>query len=91
MKIGLLFQNKSYQIERKVHMRKQVLWKDKAVSWCAANVMRHQNPYTYIPYAFNKQILKSINFQWVKYYWKENERSRNNYKNFKAKTKASLH
>ena len=37
-------------IEREAHIRIQVLWKDKTVSWCAADAMRHQNPYLYSIY-----------------------------------------
>ena len=76
-------------IERKVHMRIQVLWKDKTVSWRAADAMRHQNPYIFIPYVLNKQLLKDIDFKCIRYYWKDNEKSRNIYKIFKTKTKAS--
>ena len=76
-------------IEREAHIRIQVLWKDKTVSWCAADAMRHQNPYIFIPYILNRKLLKDIDFKWIKEYYQDNEKSRNIYKALKSRTKAN--
>lgn len=34
----------------KRYLRTKVLWKDGTISWCAADALRLQNPYVYIPY-----------------------------------------
>ena len=76
-------------IERKIHMRLQILWKDKTVSWCVADAMRHQNPFIFISYVIKNKLTKDNDFKWVEDYYKNNETSRNIYKIFKTKSAAS--
>ena len=33
------------KVKRKIHLRVQVMWKDCTISWCAADALRHQNPF----------------------------------------------
>ena len=45
------------KIERKEYLRIQILWKDNTSSWCAADALRHQNPFIFIPYVIKNKYL----------------------------------
>ena len=79
------------KVERKVHLRVQVMWKDSTISWCAADALRHQNPFIFIPYVIKNNLSKHNDFLWVKDYWEDDGISRKIYKSFKATTKMSSH
>ena len=54
------------------HLRTKVLWKDGTISWCAADALRLQNPYVYIPYIYQRpSLVNHEDFKWVKDYIKQ--------------------
>lgn len=77
------------KVERRAHMIVQVIWKDKTISWCAADAMRLQKPFLFIPYVIKNKLLKNANFCWVKDYRKHNETAKNIYKSFKTTSNPS--
>ena len=69
--------------------RVQVIWKDKSISWCAADALRLQNPFLFIPYVVKNKLSKHKDFFWVNDYWKNDETLKKIYRIFKATTKLS--
>ena len=58
----------------KRHLRTKVLWKDGTISWCAADALRLQNPYVYIPYIYERpKLIKHNDFKWVRDYIQQQE------------------
>lgn len=58
----------------KRHLRTKLLWKDGTLSWCAADVLRLQNQFVYIPYVCQcPKILHHNDFRWVKLYINQQE------------------
>ena len=50
------------EVEREEHLRIQVIWKDKSISWYAADVLRLQNPFLFIPYVIKNKLSKHNHF-----------------------------
>ena len=78
-----------FEVEREEHLRVQVIWKDKSISWCAADALRLQNPFLFIPYVIKNKLSKHKDFFWVNDYWKNDETLKKTYRIFKATTKLS--
>lgn len=63
----------SIMIKSEKHMRIKVLWKAGTVLWCAADSLRIQNPFIFIPYNHKRNLYEHRNCKWVKSYTNQEE------------------
>ena len=74
----------------KRHLRTKVLWKDGTISWCAADALRLQNPFVYIPYVYKRpKLLKHQDFKWVKSYINQQDGIKKLFKANRVQNKSS--
>ena len=43
------------------------------ISWCAADMLRKQNPFIFVPYIINQKLVNHNHFKWAKAYLHQNK------------------
>ena len=59
------------RIDLKSHIHIQVAWKNDKVTWFAANSMKEQNPFVFLPYVLKRNLSTHSHFKWVLAYDKD--------------------
>ena len=53
------------------HLQVQVEWKNGEISWVAADAMREQNPFVFLPYVMKRKLSDHPHFKWIMKYAKD--------------------
>ena len=77
------------KVVKEPHLRVQVEWKNREISWVAADAMKEQNPFVFLPYVMKRKLSDHPHSKWIMKYGKNKENVTNLFKVYATRMKKS--
>ena len=75
------------KVIKEPHLWVQVKWKNGEISWVAADAMKEQNPFVFLPYVMKRKLSNHPHFKQIMKYAKDKENVINFFKVYATRMK----